>query len=193
MKDDRDRMSENSNQQLKGADKMKTGRRMTTALAMLAGIVWAGTVQAGDLTPPGAPGPTMRTLTEIYDVVDVLQQQVTDLQQELNTIKQRQGAAGFAETVGGMVLIPEGPFRMGDAFGEGGSAELPVHEVTVSAFYMDQYPVTKALWDEVQAYGTGQGYTDLPVGGARAPAIRCIRLTGMLPRNGPTRVANVMG
>ena len=173
---------------------MKTARRMMTALGMLTGIVLAaGSVLAGDLTPPGAPGPTMHTLTEIYDRAEAaqaaaeaaetkadaaktaaedLQSQIADMQQQLNTIKQRQGAAGFAETVGGMVLIPEGTFQMGDAFSEGGSAELPVHEVTVSAFYMDQYPVTKALWDKVRTWANdeGLGYTDLPVGGGKGPS-----------------------
>jgi hypothetical protein len=44
---------------------MKTGRRMTTALALLAGMMWAGTAQAGNLTPPGAPGATMKTLEQV--------------------------------------------------------------------------------------------------------------------------------
>jgi formylglycine-generating enzyme required for sulfatase activity len=35
---------------------------------------------------------------------------------------------------------------------------MPVHTVTVSAFYMDQYEVTKALWDEVYAWATVHGY-----------------------------------
>ena len=46
---------------------MKAGRWMMTALAMLAGLVWVGTVQAGSLTPPAAPGSTMKTLTEVHD------------------------------------------------------------------------------------------------------------------------------
>ena len=36
--------------------------------------------------------------------------------------------------------------------------------MNVSAFYMDRYEVTKALWDEVRAWGLTNGYTDLPVG-----------------------------
>jgi len=41
------------------------------------------------------------------------------------------------------VLIPAGTFRMGDSFNEGFSAdELPVHTVTVDAFYMSQYEIT---------------------------------------------------
>src|SRR5262245_26526251 len=45
-----------------------------------------------------------------------------------------------------MVLIAAGSFDMGDTFGEGSSGELPVHSVYVSAFYMDQYEVTKEKW-----------------------------------------------
>ncbi len=67
----------------------------------------------------------------------------------------------------GMALIPAGSFSMGDAH-DGLSSALPVHSVYVSAFYMDRYEVTKALWDEVRAWGLGNGYTDLPAGGGKA-------------------------
>jgi len=59
----------------------------------------------------------------------------------------------------GMVLIPAGSFQMGDNFNEGDSDELPVHTVTVSAFYLDKYEVTKALWDEVYTWATANGYS----------------------------------
>jgi formylglycine-generating enzyme required for sulfatase activity len=36
----------------------------------------------------------------------------------------------------GMVLIPAGPFTMGDTFGEGDSSELPLHTNQISAFYI---------------------------------------------------------
>ncbi|MEW5827208.1 MAG: SUMF1/EgtB/PvdO family nonheme iron enzyme [Candidatus Bipolaricaulota bacterium] len=42
----------------------------------------------------------------------------------------------------GMVLIPGGSFQMGDAFAEGCYDELPVHTVTLSAFYMGACEVT---------------------------------------------------
>ena len=59
----------------------------------------------------------------------------------------------------GMALIPAGSFAMGDSFGgEGDSDELPVHTVTVSAFYMDQFEVMKALWDEVATWAAANGY-----------------------------------
>lgn len=54
---------------------------------------------------------------------------------------------------------------MGDSFTEGSSGELPVHSVYVSAFYMDRYEVTKALWDEVAAWAAANGY-DISVAGA---------------------------
>jgi sulfatase modifying factor 1 len=56
-----------------------------------------------------------------------------------------------------MALIPAGTFSMGDSFGEN-SDELPVHPVSVSAFYMDKYEVTKALWDEVATWAADNGY-----------------------------------
>ncbi len=59
-----------------------------------------------------------------------------------------------------MSLIPAGSFEMGNSMGpiEGDFAELPVHTVSVSAFYMDQYEVTKALWDEVANWAATTGY-----------------------------------
>jgi formylglycine-generating enzyme len=71
----------------------------------------------------------------------------------------------------GMVLIPAGSFTMGDAMhpNEGWSNELPLHTVYASAFYMDKYEVTKGLWNEVRVWGLNNGYTDLPVGGGKAP------------------------
>lgn len=63
----------------------------------------------------------------------------------------------------GMTLIPSGYFMMGNATNvlpasEGEFNEVPQHMVFVSAFYMDIYEVTKALWDDVKAYNGGNGY-----------------------------------
>jgi len=44
------------------------------------------------------------------------------------------------------VWIPPGPFLMGSEDEEARSAEMPVHEVRVSGFYMDIYPVTNAQY-----------------------------------------------
>jgi len=55
----------------------------------------------------------------------------------------------------GMVLIPAGSFQMADSLSEGDSDERPVHEVYVSAFYIDKYDVTKALWNQVANWRRG--------------------------------------
>ena len=70
----------------------------------------------------------------------------------------------------GFALIPAGSFTMGDQSIPlvGYSDELPVHTVYVSAFYMGKFEVTKALWDEVRAWGLNNGYTDLPTGSSKA-------------------------
>lgn len=62
-----------------------------------------------------------------------------------------------------MVLIPAGSFTMGNCMdsSEGNSDELPLHTNYVSAFYMDRFLVTKALWDEVRHWATNYGYTIL--------------------------------
>ncbi|HED03169.1 MAG TPA: formylglycine-generating enzyme family protein [Candidatus Fraserbacteria bacterium] len=62
------------------------------------------------------------------------------------------------QTPSEMVLIPAGSFQMGDSFNEGDVNERPVHTVTVSAFYMDKYEVTKGLWDDVANWAADHGY-----------------------------------
>jgi len=60
-----------------------------------------------------------------------------------------------------MAFIPAGSFTMGNSFtaSEGYSDELPTHSVYVSAFYMDKYEVTKAMWDEVYNWAITRGYS----------------------------------
>jgi sulfatase modifying factor 1 len=57
-----------------------------------------------------------------------------------------------------MVLIPAGDFVMGRQSGSGFSDELPIHPNPISAFYLDQFEVTKALWDDVYTYATNNSY-----------------------------------
>ncbi len=67
----------------------------------------------------------------------------------------------------GFALIPAGAFTMGRTSGDADSDAQPV-SVTVSAFYIGKYEVTKALWDEVRIWAAANGYTDLSVGGGKA-------------------------
>lgn len=59
----------------------------------------------------------------------------------------------------GMVYIPAGVFQMGDNFNEVGVDALPVHNVTVSGFFMDRTEVTKELWQSVQSWSNANGYS----------------------------------
>lgn len=60
----------------------------------------------------------------------------------------------------GMVLIPAGVSRAG----------IPPETVMVSAFYMDQYEVTGALWREVASWAMNHGYDISPSDGvAKGP------------------------
>jgi len=65
---------------------------------------------------------------------------------------------------GNFVPIASGTFSMGDAIGDGNPDELPVHTVTVSAFYMETTLVTESQWSGVQAWGAAHGYSDLALG-----------------------------
>lgn len=44
------------------------------------------------------------------------------------------------------VWVPAGSFSMGDTFGQGVEDETPVHEVSLSPFYMAVFPVTQQQW-----------------------------------------------
>ena len=60
-------------------------------------------------------------------------------------------------------MIPAGVFLMGNSDTNlNRPTESPVHEVAVSAFYMDKYEVRKELWDEVRSWAGTNGYSDLP-------------------------------
>jgi formylglycine-generating enzyme len=65
---------------------------------------------------------------------------------------------GMPRAPSNMVLIPAGSFNMGDSFLEGDLRERPVHAVYVSAFYIEKYEVTKALWDAVYTWAVTNGY-----------------------------------
>jgi formylglycine-generating enzyme required for sulfatase activity len=63
-------------------------------------------------------------------------------------------------------LVPQGSFTMGDSLD--GLSDAPTRTVTLDAFYMGKYEVTKAEWDEVRTWGLSNGYTDLAAGSGKA-------------------------
>jgi len=154
------------------------------ALTMAAGVMLAGNIRAGSLTPPEAPAPTMNTLAELYQKltntlaeaqaanqkltnalaeVQATKTEVQANQQKLAELQQRLVTAGtMQQTSGDMVLIPAGSFVMGATTNVGHesySDEMPQHTVSISAFYMDKYEVTSNLWAEVYTWATNKGYS----------------------------------
>lgn len=123
---------------------MKMCRRMAVT-AMAGSVMFACTAWTGDLTPPGAPGPTMHTLEEIY-------QKLAEMQLSLEA-----AGIGPVNVPAGMALIPAGSFQMGDNFGEGSTDERPVNSLTVSSFLMDKFEVTNEDMRQVFQWAYDQG------------------------------------
>ncbi len=57
----------------------------------------------------------------------------------------------------GMKLIPAGVFSMGDHYGVGATDEIPVHEVSISSFYMDTYEVSNEKMRQVMQWAYDNG------------------------------------
>ncbi|MCF7913144.1 MAG: formylglycine-generating enzyme family protein [Candidatus Cloacimonetes bacterium] len=58
----------------------------------------------------------------------------------------------------GMIYVEGGTFEMGDHFNEGDSDELPIHNVTLSSFYIGQYEVTQGEYEEVMGTNPAHNY-----------------------------------
>ena len=59
-----------------------------------------------------------------------------------------------------MVLVPGGSFRMGNVreANEGSDSERPVHQVTLSSYWIGKYEVTYPLWVRVRDWAKANGY-----------------------------------
>ncbi len=120
------------------------------------------------------PGGTDSSLTLVnvdadmagaYHVRISFQEEFLDSDVALVTVDSDGGDAG-GDAPAGFVLIPGGPFQMGDATGVAGtySDELPVHTVEVDAFHLAKNLVTKERWDEVRDWGLSHGYIHIGAG-----------------------------
>jgi formylglycine-generating enzyme required for sulfatase activity len=67
-------------------------------------------------------------------------------------------------SLSGMIFVQGGIFEMGDHFNEGGSDELPVHDVTLDDFFIGTHEVTQGEYEAVvgsnpaHSYGVGDNY-----------------------------------
>ena len=55
----------------------------------------------------------------------------------------------FEESLGAMLFMKGGCFKMGDQFGEGWDDEKPAHDVCVDAFFIGEHEVTQGEWKQV--------------------------------------------
>jgi formylglycine-generating enzyme required for sulfatase activity len=141
------------------------GRSPVTERGVVYGLAPEPTLTHAMTSPAGAgSGPFASDLTDLeLDVTYHARAYAT------NAIGTRYGADITFKTANiptGFGLISEGAFAMGDALD--GLADAPVRQVTVNGFYMAQHETTKALWDEVRAWGASHGYTDLPDGSGKS-------------------------
>jgi formylglycine-generating enzyme required for sulfatase activity len=67
------------------------------------------------------------------------------------------GAPVANDGYGDFVFVPQGPFRMGDNFGDGDPRERPVHVVDLDAFYIAKHEVTNGQWNR---FRDDPGYDD---------------------------------
>jgi formylglycine-generating enzyme required for sulfatase activity len=78
-------------------------------------------------------------------------------------------ARSISSAPNGFAMIPAGSFTMGNSMGEDTDiTDAPTRTVTLDAFYIGKFEVTKAEWDEVQSWGLINGYTDLVAGAGKA-------------------------
>jgi formylglycine-generating enzyme required for sulfatase activity len=94
------------------------------------------------------------------------------------TIAPSELVAPKIEIVGGLVKITIEPSVAGRIY-QLQISDSDAPPVTVSAFYMGQHEVTKALWDDVRTWGAVNGYTNLPTGGGKASNHPCTRSVGL--------------
>jgi formylglycine-generating enzyme required for sulfatase activity/REP element-mobilizing transposase RayT len=66
-------------------------------------------------------------------------------------------------------LIPAGAFTMGNSIAaDTDITDAPIRTVTLDAYYIGKYEVTKAGWDEVRTWALSNGYIDLAAGAGKA-------------------------
>jgi formylglycine-generating enzyme len=66
-------------------------------------------------------------------------------------------AADTSDVPAGMFLVPAGTFQMGDPYSEGFANALPVHNVYVSGFYIDEFDFTNDQMRQVLQWAYDQG------------------------------------
>ncbi len=71
---------------------------------------------------------------------------------------------------GSFAPIPGGTYQMGNLVGDADITDAGTVTVMLSPYYMSVNHTTKAQWDLVRTWAASKGYTDLKVGGGKAPS-----------------------
>ncbi len=109
---------------------------------------------AANVTSRSIAGPYQRYVTYWFKVCARTARSISGFSNDAK------GSVPVGDTT--MIRVEGGTFQMGTTGGM--SNEKPVHTVTVSAFSMDKFEITYALWTEVRTWGLAHGYTDLAPG-----------------------------
>jgi len=57
-----------------------------------------------------------------------------------------------------MILVEGGTFQMGDRFNEGGDDEIPLHNVTLSSFYIAETEITQSDYEDLMGTNPASGF-----------------------------------
>ncbi len=74
----------------------------------------------------------------------------------------------FIHGYGMPAILPEGMVFVPGGTNAGVDPDIGAYSLTVNSFYMDKFPVTKALWDEVYSWAIVNGYSFDNVGDGKA-------------------------
>jgi len=111
-------------------------------VAWVLGMLVAGEVRAGSLNPTNAPGPTMHTLEEIYNLVAEVQQNVAAVQQNVMLNQQLLVSLGAGQ-----------PYLVIDLSGGSTATTYPVSYLSAAPTngWTDEFKTTKLVLRRIPA------------------------------------------
>ena len=118
-------------------------------MAWVLGMLVAGEVKAGSLTPTNGPGPTMHTLEEIYNLIAAVQQNVATVTQKVAAVQQ-------SVALNQQLLDSLGagqPYLVIDLSGGSTASNYPVSNLSAvpANGWTDEYKTTKLVLRRIPA------------------------------------------
>lgn len=128
-----------------------------TATAPNAAAVQAGTAFALTANVAASANISGLTPSTAYTIYVIAKDTENNVQSAVSSVAVTTSAAAvITDITTGMTLlkVDGGTYTMGDTFGDGFSAELPTHQVTIGDFYIGKYEVTQGEWQTVMTDNT---------------------------------------